>query len=381
MRFLVLALLSWLGLAASALAQGAPPQNVLFVMIDGLRWQEVFRGADPALAEDPQFKKSDWAPVAQERFVAPADRRAVLTPFLTDVVAKQGVLIGNREQDSCARVTNDRWFSYPGYNEALTGKPDSRIDKNDFGPNPNVTFLEWLNARPDYAGKVRAYASWDQFSDIINAKRSRVPVNDGYTPSGAQNLALADRLLADLATPWRTVRLDAFTHLYAQNGLASDKPRVTFISYGETDDFAHDGDYAQYLLAANRTDRFLRELWEGLQKDPAFAGRTTMLVTVDHGRGSALPDGWRHHYSPKAVSGALKQSALFRDGVTGSDQTWIAALGPAIVAGGGEKYTAKACAGLNQLAATALVALGEDWRAYGADIGSPLDIFSKRKAP
>jgi hypothetical protein len=375
MRALFLSIAIWCGLAATAAAQPAAEQRLVFVMIDGLRWQEVFRGADSALADDPNFVKSDWAPVARERFVQPTERRHALMPFMTDVIAKQGILLGDRGNNSCARVTNDFWFSYPGYNEALTGKPDLRIDKNDFGPNPNTTFLEWLNKRPAYAGKVRAYASWDHFRDIINAPRSGVPVNDGYVPSGAPGLELADRLLADTASPWRTVRLDAFTMLYAQDGLARFKPRVTFISFGETDDFAHEGDYAQYLIAANRTDRFLRELWEGLQRDPDFAGVTTMIVTVDHGRGDTA-EGWRHHSSARALSGVQKQQ--FPNGITGSEQSWMAVIGPRVRPAAAAAYTARKCADLNQLTATALTALGEDWRSYSADIGKPLDIFAKR---
>ena len=29
------------------------------------------------------------------------------------------------------RITNGLWFSYPGYNEMLTGAADPRIDSND----------------------------------------------------------------------------------------------------------------------------------------------------------------------------------------------------------------------------------------------------------
>jgi hypothetical protein len=38
-------------------------------------------------------------------------------------------------------VTNGKKFSYPGYNEILTGSGDPRIDSNDKKPNRNVTVL------------------------------------------------------------------------------------------------------------------------------------------------------------------------------------------------------------------------------------------------
>jgi hypothetical protein len=57
-------------LAASL--EGAPQtQHVLFVMTDGLRWQEVFAGSDPALVEKGKA----------------AIGREALMPFLWNVVA------------------------------------------------------------------------------------------------------------------------------------------------------------------------------------------------------------------------------------------------------------------------------------------------------
>jgi hypothetical protein len=53
------------------------------------------------------------------------------------------------------------WLSYPGYNEALTGKADPRINSNEYQANPNVTLLEWLNRQRDFQGQVRAVTSWD----------------------------------------------------------------------------------------------------------------------------------------------------------------------------------------------------------------------------
>jgi hypothetical protein len=369
-----------LALATSAVAAPARgDQRVVVVMLDGLRWQEVFRGADPALAASSEYMKSKWAKAARAQFVDVADRRAALTPFLSGVIARQGVLIGDRDRGSCARVTNDRWFSYPGYNEALTGRADPRITTNEHGPNPNVTFLEWLNGRPGFKGKVAAVASWDAFPRILNAQRSGLPVNAGFAPDGGRDPAarMLDQLQADAAYQWDTVRWDAFTHQHALMALRRDRPRALFISYGETDDFAHDGDYAQYLISAHRTDRFLSELWAALQADRAYAGRTTLLVSVDHGRGDQPGGSWRSHFSPEAQRAALPPVANFQPkGIPGSDQIWMAAIGPRIAAGAARPQGGGDCTGLNQLAATALAALGQDWRAYNPDAGPPLEIFA-----
>jgi len=58
--------------------------RVVWVMTDGLRWQEVFAGADAGLLKDAD-RKDFWRDSADER-------RAVLMPFLWSVVAKDGTI-------------------------------------------------------------------------------------------------------------------------------------------------------------------------------------------------------------------------------------------------------------------------------------------------
>src|SRR5687768_14584096 len=80
-------------------AEGA---RVILVVADGLRWQEVFRGADPSIAG---ARGKYWRE-------SPAERRVALMPFLWSTVAREGGLIGNRDIGSRAVVTNPMKFSY-----------------------------------------------------------------------------------------------------------------------------------------------------------------------------------------------------------------------------------------------------------------------------
>src|SRR4051812_12080667 len=86
-------------LLVPGLALADPPrktENILFVMLDGLRWQEVFTGADEALlnkerggvADVPGLRKQFWRATPQER-------RAALLPFLWGTLARDGQLFGN----------------------------------------------------------------------------------------------------------------------------------------------------------------------------------------------------------------------------------------------------------------------------------------------
>jgi len=333
-------------------------RKLVLVTLDGLPWTEVFRGADPERAATSAVAV-DQRDAIRKAFVEPADRGRALMPFLHDVVAKEGVLLGDRDHGSCAAVGNDQWFSYPGYNEILTGKPDPAIRSNEHGPNRNVTFLEWLNRRPDFAGRVEAVTSWRAYEDILNAPRSGLPVNAGWEDAPtrtAAEAAIAD-LQADAPRIWPTVRLDGFTQAYALETLKRRKAKVLYVAFGETDDFAHEGHYDQTLWSAQRADRFLSEIWKALQADPAYAGKTTLIVTTDHGRGTNGKDAWKHHGKP------------FAD----SDQVWIGAIGPDLRPGA----RPEGCASSSQVAATALTALGLDWRAFDPAAGKPLDIRRK----
>jgi Type I phosphodiesterase / nucleotide pyrophosphatase len=356
MRRVLIALL--LAFAAPLSAQQSQlSHNIILVTLDGFRWQELFTGADSTLIRG-RFVRDTAA--TRKRFWAASteQRRATLLPFFWEVIAKQGQLHGNRLRGSKVDVTNRHRFSYPGYNELLTGFVDARIDSNDKVPNPNRTVLEVLNALPAFRGKIAAFGSWDVFPYIINAERSGVFVNAGPGESRAERRsaheAATDRLQTLMPLPWSGIRWDAFTYEYGFEHLQKMRPRVLYLAFDETDDFAHDGRYDAYLDAAQRTDRFLRELWNWVQSTPDYRNRTTLIVTSDHGRGSG--DEWRNH----------------GDDVIGAEAIWLAVLGPDTPATGeaakaGQYYQI-------QIASTLARLLGV---AYTNDrsVGAPIDAI------
>jgi hypothetical protein len=361
---------SLLGTLPLAAQEPGTARNLVLVTLDGLRWQELFRGIDMALAADARFnpESEDLAEAYTDTAQGNAAR---LFPFMYEVVFRSGAMIGNRDAGSCARVTNPWYFSYPGYNEILSGVADAGIDSNAAIPNPNRTVLEWLNAQQGFAGKVAAVASWNVFPAIINTERSGVPVNVGPLESArTPEEAVLQRLHAEIPQHWPTVRHDAFTHQHALAALRHDKPRVLYVAYGETDDFAHDGRYDQVLHAAARTDGYLRELWQTLQADAYYRDNTVLLVTTDHGRGESPLETWQHHASKESLAGYMQSLAQYEDGIVGSDAIWIAALGPGIGAYG--LVPTPECVGANQIASTLLQLLGADWRDFNAAAGAPL---------
>jgi phosphopentomutase len=101
------------------------------------------------------------------------------------------------------------------------------------------------------------------------------------------------RLTDTHARLWRDNTFDAITHQSMLDWVTQRAPRVLFVGYGETDEWAHMGRYDLYLRSAHQVDAYLRELWERAQRDPTTRGRTTLIVTTDHGRGRGR--AWTDH--------------------------------------------------------------------------------------
>ena len=326
-------------------------ENVMLVMTDGLRWQEVFRGADATLMNDKQRE-------------TPAGNREALLPFFWQVIAKDGQIYGNRALGSDAYVTNGFNFSYPGYNETLSGFADPRIHSNDKIPNPNVTVLEWLHQKAAYRGKVAAFGAWGVISSIVNSERAGFVANSGYEPLTAppvtERLATINRL-KDETQVWEDEPFDSFTFQTALEYIKLHRPRVLYLSLGETDEWAHRGDYALYLRSAHRVDQYLRQLWETVQSMDQYRGKTSLMFLTDHGRGEA-PVEWKSH-GEKQVD---------------SKYIWMAFLGPDTRALGERHNVAPVTQ--SQIAATLAALLGEDYAGQVPKAGKPIkDVLSSTR--
>jgi hypothetical protein len=82
-------------------------------------------------------------------------------------------------------------------------------------------------------------------------------------------------------------------------------------------DVAHAGAFSLYIDGIRRTDRLCAEVWQAIQSEPEYAGKTTLFILPDFGRDSdedSAGNGFQHH----------------RTGDAASRTTWMMALGPGI---------------------------------------------------
>ncbi len=336
--------------------------NVILITLDGVRTEEIFGGLDleilrstlkagaPQRVEDSPSYRRFWAHDREER-------RKKLMPFLWSLVTEHGSIAGDAASGSSVRLRNRHWFSYPGYSEILLGQPyDEVIKSNDPIRNPYVTVLETIQRELKLSrNKVATFAAWGVFNEIAEHTQNATVVNAGVE---ALDLRGADveslnQLQRETSTPWDNTRFDSFTFRLAMKYLEAERPRVLYLAFDETDDWAHDGKYDRALEALSRTDGFLKELWTWLEAQPDYRGRTHMLITTDHGRGTSASD-WRSH----------------GEKILGAEHVWIALVSPTMKQRG--PWRDHQPLSTSQIAATLAAWMGIDWNASHPAAGRPI---------
>lgn len=313
MRNLMVTFFSICIFSSTILAQPNKTKNIIIVTMDGMRWQEIFGGIDLALLNDKRFTK-DSAELTQRYWNDDANiRRQKLFPFLWTTIGEKGQLYGDRNNSSQVNNANPYWFSYPGYNEIFTGYPDTAVNSNDKSPNKNKNVLEFINAQPGYKGRVAVFSTWDVFPYILNKWRSGIYVNsDTDTLVDTNDRYYMINEIQRLSAKPVGARPDILTYIAAREYLKLKRPKLLYIAFDETDDYAHEGQYDQYIGSAHAEDGMMADLWHLVQSMAEYRDQTTLLVTCDHGRGDEIKEQWRDHGQKIHDAGHI----------------WIAVMGP-----------------------------------------------------
>jgi hypothetical protein len=313
MKVLINIFLLSLFLKTPVYSQTRQTENLVVVVLDGMRWQEVFGGADSALMDNANFTKHRDRIRQQFWDVDPKVRREKLLPFLWKTVVTNGQIYGNRHLENKVNVSNPYQFTYPGFSEMLTGYADPAISSNRLVVSKSQNVLEFINKQKGYGNQVSLFATSDLFPFLMDRKNSAVYIN--ADTDTLANVYPEYRLLNDmqrLSHKPTTERPDLVTYFAAREYIKKNKPKVLYLALGDTDAYAHAGQYDHYLEAAHAEDQMIAELWTAIQSIPQYKNKTTLLLTTDHGRGDAIKAEWTGH-GPQ---------------VKDSGEIWIAAMGP-----------------------------------------------------
>jgi hypothetical protein len=353
------------GLLASAPAS-ATDRNLILLTLDGVRIQELFGGMDPVVAADPERAGIDDPAVTRQRYwrATAEERRKALMPFFWETLVPAGVVFGNPALGSPVTVRNTQWFSYPGYSEILTGQPQPDVTSNDFVRYPHDTVLDYIHRKLglDFA-RIAQFGSWDGFPMAASRRDGTFLMNGAYdalppalsTPEMDGLVALRRQVMG----LWEESSNDVLTFRIALAYLRRNEPQVMWIGLGQSDDWAHARRYDRLLDYLVLADDLIEELWRTLQSLERYRGRTTLVITTDHGRGRT-PADWVDHDA----------------GIQGSQDIWVAIIGPDTPATG----EAHDIAGLTQsnVAATMLQYLELDYREFNPGAGPPLPATLRR---
>jgi hypothetical protein len=335
--------------------------NVILVTLDGVRIQELFSGFDPELLDRADDSGIYDLEVTRERYwrESPEERREALMPFFWKTLAPMGVVLGNKGKGSRVTVENQHWFSYPGYSEILTGRPQPDVKSNDIVRYPHVTVLEHARTKLGLEKwEVAQIGSWDGFEAAAASR------DDAFFMSGAY-----DSVIPELATPemdriaglrnrvmqlWEESSNDVLTFELSRAFLREHRPRVMWLGLGQSDDWAHARRYDRLLDYLHLADALLKDLWETVQSLESHRDRTTLVLTTDHGRG-VTPRDWAEHDF----------------GIEGCQDIWIAVIGPETPDRGELSDTVPVHQG--DVAATILKLLGLDYRELDPEAGPPIE--------
>jgi hypothetical protein len=334
--------------------------NVILVTLDGVRSEDIFGGLDAALAEHSAKQLYTDIEAVHARFwrETAAERRQVLMPFFWNTLVANGQIYGDATHGSRMQVTNAIKWSTPGYTEILTGAAQPEVIDNTFVRYPHQTFLEYIRDTLKLKeNKIAQFGSWDGFK-FAAASRDDAFVMTGayddvpaaYSTPYMDEVAVLRRQVMGL---WEEGSNDVLSYRLARAYLAKHEPKVMWLALGQSDDWAHADRYDRLLDYLHLADGLLEDLWRTLQENPAYAGKTTLIVTTDHGRGKT-PADWMEH----------------EDNIPGSENIWLAVIGPdtpplGIGVAPGTVYQ-------HGIAATVLALLGLDADDFNPQAGAPI---------
>ncbi|MEK8022536.1 MAG: GYF domain-containing protein [Candidatus Hydrogenedentota bacterium] len=220
----------------SALPEEIQAENVVIVIIDGPRYSET------------------WGDTAH-RYI----------PHIYNDLAPHGVVITNFRNEGVTKTVPGHVALWTGHYEKIGN------DENVTPTHPGMgqVIIKEKDMAPD---SVWIIASKDKIDVLATnsdpAWKNAVPPKTHTGRNGTGN-GIAD---------------DSATYEKAIEILKRDRPRLAFIQFKEPDISGHSKKWDWYLAGLKASDEFAWKIWQFLESDSHYAGRTAFFITNDHGR-------------------------------------------------------------------------------------------------
>lgn len=210
------------------------------------------------------------------------------------------------------RPAQDTWVVAPSNGFNKIGCSDNHL----YGPNygaqvllPKQLLTAAMGGRSgiDYEHLLR-----DNYESPTSTPTPQAQEEDIHKTAELLKLSLDDfrSHAQSLASP------DELSVFIARQLMQQQAPSLLWITLHDID-IAHSGAYSLYIDGIRRSDRLCAEIWQAIETNPEYKGRTTMFILPDFGRDSDLNpggNGFQHHRTGDALSRT----------------TWMMVMGPGV---------------------------------------------------
>ncbi len=220
-------------------------------------------------------------------------------PRLRELARTRGAIFGAPSSGTIFRASGPNFVSLPGYTEILGGHPPTACNGNDCPATVRTTFADDVRAWTDSPRDVAVFSSWPDLVRVAALHPESLVVSGGRSLRQNEAVLREDSTMASLldaganALAWPgdlDFRPDRFTAPLATRYLEVAHPRFLFLSLGEPDEYAHHGDYAEYLESLRFADDAIARIIDVLDGMGERGRHTTVFVTADHGRARDFRD-------------------------------------------------------------------------------------------
>jgi hypothetical protein len=178
----------------------------------------------------------------------------------------------------CTNFRNEGWtLTIPGHGTMLTGIWQHLNNQGLERPKQPTLF--------EYYRKEKNAPAQDALIVSMKEKLGAVAYSVDSTEYGSRYGASVE--LGD------TNDVETYHHLIQH--LDRDSPHIVLASFSQTDLAGHANDWKGYLRHIEIADSLAVLTWNHLQANPAYAGKTYMFITADHGRHDDAHGGFQNH--------------------------------------------------------------------------------------
>lgn len=243
-----------------------PIKHVIYITVDGVRWQDVFN--------NHRYLQNFW-----------------------DKYAKDAAIYGEPGSNKTMEVASIP-ISLPSYQSQMSGMV-TPCGNNECGGLAVETFAEALVKKAGFKkSEVASISCWEVMDNAFESRLGTAFSNHGTRPMHDPDTYEIDPVMKEIniaqaaAYPGDDTRSDKYTLAQALHYFEKYKPKFLWISFGDADDYAHEGKLKEYHQTLFFYDRAFEKIIK-MVKTLKLDGETMIIITTDHGRGNGK--NWTEH--------------------------------------------------------------------------------------